>query len=162
MTTFATTLGTPQLDGLLYANAAVLPAVEADLGNGAGSLAPPLSVQYARAVTAEIQLTIAGGPASNTTYIVLQTDFGDGNWIDLAWLKTTSTSNGTTTWLLTGGQWSANALQQSRASGTPPGPTGSNALPLGGRIRFTGQAALTGGSSPTVSATIRAKLHGLN
>lgn len=148
-------------DGVPYSSAFVVPATNADndLFNGQG--ADPAIVGATEACLAVVALTIAGGPATNSTYVVLQTDMGDGTWVDCAWCVTTSTSNGTLTFCLSAGVAGANAFQQSRAAGTAPGSSGSNQVPLGARIRFVGKAALTGGAAPSVTATIKYKLLGL-
>lgn len=146
-----------------YVSGVALPATEADLL----SPAAPAGVNYEAAVVAGVELTVAGGPSGNTgTYVVLQSDFGDGvaggaGWYDLAWCYMTATTNGTYYFLLAAGVGGANAFQQSRANGTAPASSGSNQCPLPGRFRFTGQTTLTGGTSPSVTAKILYRILGL-
>jgi hypothetical protein len=131
----------------------------------------PAPVLYTEAVLASVVLTAVGSLTSNTTYVVLQTDLGDGVWIDVAWCVWTGLS-GSVTFVLSGGVAGANSFQQSRASGTAPGSNGSNQIPLGGRIRFVGKSTINSSSSspspspgpaplPGVAVTIRFKLLGL-
>ncbi|MBX9682120.1 MAG: hypothetical protein K2X38_25460 [Gemmataceae bacterium] len=144
---------TTPTDGLPYAVAKALTTTEASLQTT--GMFDPVPVQYGLGFVAVVQLTIAGTPGSNSTYVVLQTDLGDGVWVDVAWAVTTSTSNGTLTFVLAGGAWSANAVAFTRATGTAPGSNGSNAIPLGGRCRIVGKATVDQGS---VTANIRYKL----
>jgi hypothetical protein len=115
---------------------------------------------FHQAVVAIVQLSVAGGPASNSTYIVMQGDLGDGVYVDLAWAVWTGTS-GAATFLLAAGVAGAAGFQQTRAAGTAPASSGSNQCPVPGRIRFVGRAVLTGGSSPAVTATIKYRELGL-
>lgn len=154
-------------DGVLYANAVPLVSTEADLFGGAGAqYVDPVPALWGQTVVAVVQLTISGSIATDAAYVVMQTDMGDGVWIDVAWIVSTLTV-GTQTFVLCGGNLGAanNAFQQTRAAGSSPGSNGSNAMPLGGRIRFVGKATTTGGSSsaapgvaPGVQATIRYKI----
>lgn len=176
MATFPNVLANPMVDGILYASAVVVPAAEGALGNRGPAQQDPVPVLYNEAISAIVELTAQGAISSQTTYVVLQTDFGDGVWIDVAWLAWTGIS-GSATFLLAGGVAGANSFQQTRASGTAPSPTNSsNQIPLGGRIRFVGKSTVNTSSSssssssssggpaaltPGVLATIRFKLLGL-
>jgi hypothetical protein len=145
-----------QSAGVVYGTAgAALPATEADLG-------APFENPYVQAIAASVVLTVAGSPGSVTAYVVLQTDAGDGQWVDLSWAKLTANANGASLFWLSAGAGSGSVggdtFQQSRANGTAPAATGSNAAVPGPRFRFTGQAAVSGGSSPTVTATVRYNL----
>lgn len=156
-------------DGLTYAASVPLTATEASLFGGTGAVNPdPIGVEYGQAIVAVVQLTINGLIlGGNTTYVVMQTDMGDGVWVDVAWCVTTF-RQGTVTFLLCGGGVGAmnNAFAVSRDAGQPPSPqsSGSNAMPLGGRVRFVGKSSFTGGSSSlagvttSVSATIKYKI----
>ena len=155
--TFATGVVANATDGITYVSGVTLPNTEADLL----SPAVPIPLPYMAAVAAVVELTITGGPASNTSYVVMQMDLGDGVWVDVAWCLLTSTSNATYTFILSAGVAGASAFQQSRANGSAPSANGSNQCTLGSRLRFTGQKALTGGTSPSVTAKIIYKLLGL-
>lgn len=163
MTTFANTTVTPGTDGIYYAKGAVMPGAEADLFSG-GAGYDPAPLPYEAAVVASVELSIAGTFTANTTYVVLQTDLGDGVWFDLAWCVW-SALTGSANFLLSAGATGANAFQQTRAVGTAPASNGSNQCPLGGRIRFVGKSSLTQSSSssgspgnPGVTVTIKYKL----
>jgi hypothetical protein len=157
--TFANATLTTPTDGIPYATGKVLPSTEADLANVTALDEPtPVPLTYHAALLVLVKLVIAGGPASNTTYVVLQTDTGDGNWLDLAWCVTTSVSNGTLLFFFSAGVAGANAVAQTRANGSAPVSTGSNQAVLGARFRVIGQATLSGGTSPSVTATVRFKL----
>ena len=159
-------------DGILYADAVPLTSTEASLRGGTSpQTTDPIPVTYGQAILAVVQLSVNGIITGNSTYVVMQTDLGDGVWIDVAWLVWTQTQGSATFILCGGGAGSINnAFQQSRNSGQVPQPQqqGSNAIPLGGRIRFVGKTVMTSGSSSapgvstTVTATIRYKLLGLN
>jgi hypothetical protein len=144
-------------DGIVYANSIVMPTANADT-----DLGTPIPVAYNQAALAEVFLTIAGGPATNSTFVVMQTDMGDGNWIDVAWMVTTATANGTLIFFLSGGVAGAGAFQQTRVAGAAPASNNANQMPLGGRIRFVGKTALTGGATPTVTARVVVKPMGLS
>jgi hypothetical protein len=151
---------TASTDGLPYTSPALaIPATAADndLFNQPSPVQGPVPVRANQAVVALVQLTIAGGPATNNAYVVLQTDMGDGNWMDVAWIVTAVVTNGVLNFELSGGVAGSNALALTRAAGTAPGSNGSNQIPLGGRIRFVGRAQLTGGTAPSVTALIKYK-----
>lgn len=172
MVTYANAKPNALTDGFVYADAVQLTNTEADLYNGpTGLTLDPMSVKYGEAVVAVVQLTVTGNPAGNSTYVVMQTDMGDGVWVDVAWCMYTN-QQVAQTFVLSGGGVGAinNAFQQSRQAGAVPNPqaNGSNAMALAGRIRFVGRTVLTGGSSHAagafagVTATITVKVLGLN
>lgn len=157
---------TAPIDGVQYASSVVLTPSEATLGNT--SVPDPIAVIEGQEVVAVVKLAITGLLTGNSVFIFLQTDLnGDGTWIDVAWLFWTG-KQGTATFVLCGGGRGAmnNAFQQSRQSGSAPATqaNGSNAVPLGGRIRFSGFCNMSGGSSSlsgsaaAVSASITYKL----
>lgn len=152
-------------DGVLYASATPLTSTEASLGNQ--STPDPVPVVEGQEIVAVVKLSVNGIIVGNNTYIVMQTDLGDGTWVDVAWAVWTGTQ-GTATFVMSGGGRGAmnNVFQQSRNSGQAPQPqsNGSNAVPLGGRVRFVGKTTMVGGSSSVsgvttaVAATITYKL----
>jgi hypothetical protein len=168
--TYAGITNTPTVDGTVYASQVPLTATEADLYSGATlpNSRDPVSMLYGQAVQAVVQLSVSGAPGGNSTYVVMQTDLGDGVWIDVAWCFWNGTQ-GNATFILCGGVAGNNAFQQSRQAGAVPTPqaNGSNAMALGGRIRFVGRSSLSGGSSyiaggfAGVKATITYKVLGL-
>lgn len=165
MVTYANIDPKTPTDGAPYSTAFTVPSTNADndLFNATGEgVSSPVGLPYNQAVLAEVLLTIAGGPATNSTFVILQTDLGDGNWLDVAWVVTTSTTNGNLLFFLSGGVAGSNAIAQTRTAGAAPAANGSNQVPLGGRIRFVGRASLTGGSTPSVVVTIKYKLLGLS
>lgn len=141
------------IDGVIYASSTPLTSTEASLNNQA--IPDPIPVIEGQEIVAVIKLTVNGIIVGNTTYIVMQTDLGDGTWIDVAWIVNTI-NQGTAIYVLCGGGRGimANAFQQSRQSGQAPvvQANGSNAVPLGGRVRFIGKTTIVGGSS-SVSGT---------
>ena len=153
-------------DGILYSNAVPLTTTEADLGDGLKTPSP-IGVAEGQTIVAVVKLSINGRIVANSSIVFLQTDLGDGTWIDVAWCVWTG-SDGSATFVLCGGGLGAmnNAFQQSRQLSAYPATVanGSNAVPLGGRVRFSGFAKAFGGSSsvagtPTaVSATITYRL----
>lgn len=155
---------TALIDGVVYASATPLTSTEASLNSG--TTPDPIPVIEGQEIVAVVKLTVAGIVVTNSTYIVMQTDLGDGTWIDVAWLFTTI-KQGTATFVLCGGGRGQmnNAFQQSRDSGQPPTPqaNGSVAVSLGGRVRFVGKTVVSGGSALSgvttiVAATITYKL----
>ena len=152
--------------GILYANAVPLATTEAALGDGTNTLAI-IPVVEGQTIIAVVKLTINGFITGNSTFIFLQTDLGDGTWVDVAWCFWNGTQ-GTATFILCGGGLGAmnNAFQQTRKSGSAPTPqaNGSNAVPLCERVRITGFATRVGGSSIAagsaniLTASIRYKL----
>lgn len=149
-------------DGIVYASAVPLTPTEAALGD-ALQVPAMIPVAEGQTVVAVVKLTVSGYVVANSTFVFLQTDLGDGTWIDVAWCFFKG-NQGSATFVLCGGGIGAinNAFEQSRqASSTPAAQAnGSNAVPLGGRVRFTGFSKFVGGSSnlagtpTTVSATI--------
>lgn len=167
MTTSANIIPTAGTDGVLYSNAVPLTSTEADLGDGL--IAPhPIPTSFNEAIVAVITLSINGIVTANTTYVVMQIDMGDGNWIDLNWLVWTG-NQGSAVFVFSNGIAGANVVQQTRNAGAVPSPqaNGSNQMTLGGRIRFVGKSMFTGGSSSlaglttSVNATIRYRLQPL-
>src|SRR5215472_17972734 len=108
--------GTPtvaQVDGVPYCTSRLCPAAEGDLWDR--PVPPgqdPPAVLYGEAVSAVVEVQPQGIPA-HTTYVVLQTDWGDGVWTDVAWLTYTGLALGV--FVLSGGVSGANAYQQTRA-----------------------------------------------
>ena len=153
-------------DGVVYANAVPTTPTEAGLGDAA-QVPVVIPIVEGQTIVAVVKLTTTGFITGNSTFIFLQTDLGDGTWIDVAWCYYNGTQ-GTATFVLCGGGLGAmnNAFQQTRQESSAPTPqsSGSNAVPLGGRVRFTGFTRMTGGSSSVfgtssgVSATITYKL----
>ena len=157
---------TAETDGILYANAVPLTTTEANLGDAA--VTPALiAVSEGQTIVAVVKLSINGFVTGNSTFVFLQTDLGDGTWIDVAWCFFNSVQ-APGTFVLCGGGLGAmnNAFEQARKSGSAPATqaSGSNAVPLGGRMRFTGFTRMTGGSSSAagvstqVTATITYRL----
>lgn len=163
MATYASITPETGTDGVLYCQNVPVTVSEGDLYN---QITPhPIPVTYGQAIQAIVFLTVTGAPFSNSTYIVMQSDLGDGRWIDIAWIVWTGIS-GDALFVLSSPVAGANAFQQTRHENTAPGSAGSNAIPLGGRIRFVGRAQTTGslsqspgvGASVTVQATIRYRI----
>lgn len=150
-------------DGILYANAVALTPTEAALGD---ALVTPVIIPIieGQTIVAVVQLSANGVITGNQTFVFLQTDLGDGTWIDVAWAYWNNVT-GSATFVLCGGGLGQmnNAFQQARASGFAPTAhaNGSNAVPLGGRCRFTGFTKMTGGSSssPGVSTVVSATIY---
>jgi len=154
------------LDGIIYSNLVPLTNQEVDLSTQATPYGfDPLPVKFGQAFHAGVLLTTQGSVPAETCYIVAQTGNDNVNWIDLAWIVSTITT-GSQYFVLTGGGFGNNALQQTRAVNTAPGSSGSNAIPLGGLLRFVGRTTLGSSSSPSgtiaaVLATITCKILGL-
>ena len=157
MATYANTVVADPKDGIPYSKTFTITGTEGDLFNQSAVGPDPVPMVYGQAVEASVQLVASGSPASNSSYVILQTDLNDGIWIDLAGCLWTGTT-GTVTFSLSAGAAGANAFQQSRASGTAPSANFSNQCPLGARFRFVGQATLSGGTAPAVKATISYKI----
>ncbi len=152
MATFANAVPIPFAGGVQYATAVVMPAAEADLYNGVGG--DPIQVPWGQGISAAVEFTALGAVSSQTSYVVMQTDFGDGIWFDIAWCVWTGTQ-GTANFLLSGGIAGNAALTQlggSRAAGAAPAANGSSLCVLGNRIRFVGKASVTGGSLSSSSS----------
>ena len=154
-------------DGILYSNSVPLTSSEAALNGGTGGASDAsIPIVQGQTIVAVVQLSINGYIASNNTYLVLQTDLGDGVWVDVAWIVYIGTE-GSATFVMCGGGLGQqnNAFQQSRQSGAHPTPqaNGSNVVSLGGRVRFIGKSLVAGGSAVAgttaeVSATITYRL----
>lgn len=157
---------TAPTEGITYCTAVPITPPEATLGD---ALITPaiIPVVEGQTIVAVVKLSVNGHITGNNTFVFLQTDLGDGVWVDVAWCRTGIT-DGSATFVLCGGGVGAmnNAFGPLRLGGSAPTTqaNGSNAVPLGGRVRFTGFSALTGGSSsvagtvPLMSATILYKL----
>jgi hypothetical protein len=168
MPNFASILAAPPSDGLLYCKSALLPAAEADLYDPgtAGQPYDPVPMPYHAVCVASVVLSAVNLTANTGSYVVLQTDLGSGDWFDVCWSNWTGTS-GSAAFLFYGSIQTAGAFQQTRAVGTAPSPAvGTNAIPLGGRIRFTGKGSYSvNGGSPSpggngLFCTIRYRLVG--
>jgi hypothetical protein len=168
MTTTANIIPTAGSDGVPYATSVPLTNNEADLGDSVN--APhPIAIEYGQVIVAVVQLSIPTGVIfiQPNAYVIMQTDMGDAIWIDVAW-AVWSQAMGNATFVLFGGGLGngGGSFQQSRVAGAFPNPQSlsSNAMPIGGRIRFVGKAITTGGSSglpgvsTAISATIKYKL----
>lgn len=167
MTTFANIVPAGSTDGIPYCTNVPLTTTEAELGDGLKSPAP-FGVEYGDVIAATVQLSINGYIVSQQSYVVMQTDMGDGVWIDLAWTSWTG-NQGTVIALLGGsGIRAINSFTiQTRQPGQFPSPPGASggigSGPMGGRVRFVGQAIALGGSSSlagtaaNVLATIKYK-----
>jgi hypothetical protein len=143
-------------DDLAYATSVALPTSEGDLGS---PVTPPAGYQ---AILAIVQLAVTGTPASNASYIVMQTDLGDGIWVDCCWCLYTQTSTSQVFTLTCGpGLQGIVGSSAQRAANQSPNQIGSNSMVLGVRIRFVGKATLSGGTNPQVTATVKYKALGL-
>ena len=151
---FANITPTALSDGVPYATSVPITATEAALGDAASTPAI-IPVVEGQTIVAVVSLTVNGQITGNNTFVFLQTDLGDGNWVDVAWCYWNK-SNGSARFVLCGGGLGAmnNAFQQSRQPSAAPTvqANGSNAVPLGGRCRITGFSNPVGGSS-SVSGT---------
>lgn len=140
---------TAPTDGIVYADAVPLTITEAALGDG-GEVASIIPIAEGQTIVAVVRLAVQGFITGNSTFVFLQTDVGNGIWIDVAWCFFNSVQ-APGTFVLCGGGLGAmnNAFQQSRNSNSAPATqaNGSNAVPLGGRVRFTGFSRHTGGCS---------------
>ena len=155
-----------ETDGILYANAVPLTSSEADLFGGTGANSPdPVPTVFGAAIIAVVKLSTNGLVTGNSTFVFLQQDLGDGVWVDINWCFFNQVQ-GSATFVFSNGVAGADTFQQSRNSGSAPSTqaNGSNQLALGGRLRFTGFAVMTGGSSSApgvstqITTTIRYKL----
>lgn len=140
-------------DGIVYGTSVPLTSTEAVLGD-ASQVPTVIPIMEGQTIVAVVKLTVNGQVVGSNSYVVLQTDLNsDGTWIDVAWIVWTG-GQGTATFVLCGGGLGAmnNAFAQARAAGQFPASISSNAVPLGGRVRFVGKATAVGGSS-SVSGT---------
>lgn len=164
--TVANITPTALTDGILYCTSVPMTVQEAVLGD---AVQTPVIVPVVegQTIVAVVRLAVNGHVTGSNAFVFLQTDLGDGVWVDVAWCNTRIT-DGSATFVLCGGGVGAmnNAVGPLRLSGAAPSTqaNGSNALPLGGRIRFTGFGLSAGGSSsvsgtlPALQATITYKL----
>lgn len=167
---FANVVPAAPTDGEPYATAVPLVSTEADLFNQ--STTPPYDpapVKWAEGILASVVFTATGGPQPGTAYVVMQTDVGDGQWLDIAWCSWSGVT-GSAVFALSAGVAGANAFQQTRAVGAAPSPAlGANQCVVGGRIRFVGARVPSGSSSsssssgslPQVTVSVRFKRLGL-
>ena len=159
----ANIIPTAQTEGIAYATAVPLTSTEAALGD---ALQVPLLIPIVegQTVVAVVQLTVNGFITGNSTFVFLQTDLGNGVWVDVAWCFFNSVQ-APGTFVLCGGGLGAmnNAFSVARNSNSAPATqaNGSNAVPLGGRCRFTGFTRMIGGSSsaPGVSTAVSVTIH---
>jgi hypothetical protein len=155
VTVAANIIPTPLSDGIPYCTNVPLVGTEADLGDSLKSPAP-IPVAEGQTIVAVVKLNINGHVTGQNSFIFLQTDLGDGTWIDVAWCFFSAT-DGSGTFVLCGGGLGAmnNAFQQSRKASSAPSSqaNGSNAVPLGGRCRFSGFGTSVGGSSSLAGTT---------
>lgn len=150
---------TAESDGLVYADAVALTATEASLGDALKTPAI-IPVVEGQTIVAVVRLVPNGIITSNSTFIFMQTDLGDGTWIDVAWCFFSSTQ-APGTFVLSGGTLAANnAIEHARQSGSAPAAqaNGSNNIPLGGRVRFTGFTRMTGGSSSAAGVSTKVEV----
>ena len=148
--TYPNVLAVPPIDGVKYAVNVPLTSTEADIYNQL--IAHPVPVLYNQSAEAIVTFTAQGALASDTAYVVMQTDMGDNNWVDVAgcvWNGVTGQAAFTLSSVVAG----ALAIQQTRAAGTPPAGNFANAMMLGGRIRFVGKATTGTGSSSSSSSS---------
>jgi hypothetical protein len=135
-----------------------LPAAEGPLGDVPAYTTDPVVLPYAYEITAVVEFQSQASPSLTTNpYVVMQTDQGDGQWLDLAWCTLTAApAPGAITMFVLSASVNANqgsiALQP-RTVGTAPTPNnGSNLINLGQRFRFVGKASLGSSSSSSVSS----------
>lgn len=157
----ANIIPTALTDGIAYATDVPLTPTEATLGDG---LKTPTLIEIAagQVIVAVVKLTINGFVTGNNTFVFLQTDMGDGVWVDMAWIFFNRVQV-ETTFVLCGGSLAANsAFQVLRNPSSAPDPqaNGANDVPIGGRVRFSGFSKMTGGSSsaPGVSTSVNATI----
>lgn len=153
MPTFANVIPTPSYDGIPYAKAFLMPAAEGSLFNLQSSgLLDSFPLLWSKAISAEVTFAIQGAVATASAYVIMQTDWGDGVWVDLCWCSFSGLV--TQTFVLSAGlPGPPGVIQQTRAVGTAPSPpVGSNYLVPGGRIRFQGKATITTTTSSSSSA----------
>ncbi len=147
--TAANIIPTAPTDGIVYGTSVPIVSAEADLGDNL--LAPrPIPVAEGQTIVVIVKLAVNGHVSNNKTWVFLQTDLGDGTWVDVAWCPFTLADGSGTAVLCGGGIGSVNnAFLQSRQAGSAPAvqAAGSNAVPLGGRVRVTGFGSSSGGSS---------------
>lgn len=154
-------------DGAIYANGTVLTNTEGDLNNLTGLNQTPIGVGLGNALylLASIKIVVAGTPGSGVAWVAIQTALADGIWYDVGWVEKSFTlGNGTFNQAFGSGimtstsSASANNWVNARTLGVDPGATGTNNLPLGGQLRFTGKTTFNQG---TATVTIYYKLQGM-
>lgn len=159
MATFPNIKGLLNGNSLPYALNVPVTSNEADLYNQATQ--DPFNTLYYQAIEAIVTLTTQGVSAQSA-YVVMQTDMGDGTWVDIAWLVWNGTGQAVFS-LSAGAMAAVGAVQQTRVAGVAPAGNGNNQMQLGARIRFVGKSTQSGSSSssssggtvPQVLATIR-------
>ena len=91
MPTYANTDALAGSGGTPYAVSMAVTSSEAHLYNqlqpSLGVVNGAVPVEYGQAMLATVKLFANGGPVTNLTYVILQTDFGDGQWVDVAWCR---------------------------------------------------------------------------
>src|SRR4051794_10390773 len=114
MTIFANIAPTPLTDGIPYATNVPITSSEADLGDGLKT-PTPIPIIDGQTLVAVVKLAINGHVTGNNCFVFLQTDLGDGTWIDVAWCYFNK-ADGVGTSVLCGGGLGAmsNSFQQSR------------------------------------------------
>lgn len=156
--TVANITPTAPIDGVVYAASVPITTTEATLGD-ATEITTSIPITYGQTIVALVELAINGFVTGNSTFVFMQTEIGEGNWVDVAWCFFNSTQ-APGKFVLCGGGLGAmnNAFNASRNSNSAPATqaSGSNQMPLGGRVRFTGFTRMTGGSSsaPGVSTVV--------
>lgn len=164
--TTANIIPTAMTDGVVYCTSVPLVAEEAQLGDA--SVTPAIiPIIEGQTIVAVVKIDANGHITGSNAFVFLQTDLGDGVWVDVAWCNTRMT-DGSATFVLCGGGLGAmnNAFGPIRKHNSAPATqaNGSNAMPLGGRARFTGFGLSEGGSSslagtlPSLRATITYKV----
>ncbi len=149
--TFANAQATQLTGGAPYCLNHLMPAAEGSLSDVPAYQGDPVPLPFEQAIAAEVAFSAQGGvSAISVCYVVMQTDQGDGNWVDLAWCNLTSLPGASPTvfWLSAGLDATNGVFASVRAVGTTPTPSNSsNAIALGARLRFVGKASVSGSSS---------------
>lgn len=153
MAKFASTTIGPLSDGAVYAQNLLLPAQEGDLYSTVpGQAFDPVPTLYAQAMFAIVEFSAYNVLTDTACYVVLQTQLGDGQYIDLSWVTFNAIGNSKGVGVLTAGAFAGSGFMQTRQPGTPPSPAnGSNSCPLGGQLRFIGQGNFTASQSSASS-----------
>jgi hypothetical protein len=148
-----------------------MPGAEGDLSDSPPYTTDPIVVPYAiNSLTAIVEFASQAGPSlTGNPYVVMQTDQGDGVWLDVAWCTITAApAPGATTVFLLQATYNLNQgvfTGGVRMLGTNPTPNnGNNTINLCQRVRFVGKASLSSSSSsssgtpgptPAILVTIR-------
>lgn len=140
-----------QTDGTPYATNVPLVSTESDLGDGLKT-PRPISMTEGQTIVAVVQFIVNGHVSGNNSFVFMQTDLGDNNWVDVAWCNFTKADQSEAAlYILSGGGIGAmnNAFGPQRRNSSAPSTqgNGSNVVPLGGRVRFTGFGTGSGDSS---------------